>query len=72
MPRNGGVSFIRIWSPSPETGDGRQSAMAQANSAMVKTTVIAAWNKWTSSAARSGGGAGTGEIQLNCSLAVLE
>jgi hypothetical protein len=45
--------------------------MAQANSAMVKTTVIAAWNKWTSSAARSGGG-GTGEIQLNCSLAVLE
>src|SRR6476619_5705053 len=23
MPRNGGVSCIRIWSPSPETGDGR-------------------------------------------------
>jgi hypothetical protein len=23
MPRNGGVSFIRIWSPSPETGDWR-------------------------------------------------
>src|SRR5258707_4203101 len=23
MPRNGGVSFIRTWSPSPETGDGR-------------------------------------------------
>jgi hypothetical protein len=23
MPRNGGVSFIRIWSPSPETCDGR-------------------------------------------------
>src|SRR5258705_502023 len=23
MPRNGGVSFIRAWSPSPETGDGR-------------------------------------------------
>jgi hypothetical protein len=24
MPRNGGVSFIRTWSPSPETGDGRE------------------------------------------------
>ncbi len=23
MPRNGGVSFIRTWSPSPETDDGR-------------------------------------------------
>jgi hypothetical protein len=23
IPRNGGVSSIRTWSPSPETGDGR-------------------------------------------------